>query len=119
MKKILILISILTFTISCISVNNKEYVYKEHKNITLGFKNNKIYGYTGINVFNGNYEIKDGKLIVNHIGITLASSSPEKVKIEREFLDLLNYNKKIIIKNNGIKIIDKNGKIHIFSETFK
>lgn len=129
MKKFLIAFCFLSF-ISCqkvetkpidtgiiasesILLDKKEYI-STNSITTIGFMKDKIYGFTGINNFNADYIIKDNRLVIDRMGITLATGSPNEIKIEREFLDILNNNTKFEIKDKSIEITDKNGKIHKF-----
>lgn len=134
MKKLLILASLFSILISCkkvekmpldphiianehILLDKKQYEHKDYKGIMLGFDKDILYGFTGINNFNAKFEIKDNRLVVDIIGITLAAGSKEEMKIEREILNALQYNTKFEITKDGIKLTDKLGKVHEFKRT--
>ena len=92
---------------------------KEVKNIgiTISFSENKINGNSGINRYFSDYIITAGNLVIGTIGSTKMAGSDNLMKIERQYMELLQNAKKIELVNKATLILttDK-GKILTFEK---
>lgn len=86
-----------------------EFVLSTNRAITLGFDKERIFGSTGINRFFGNYDIKNGQLIVKYVGVTLAAGSNQQRIEEFKILGALEENKVMRVDSNKLIMTDKYG----------
>ena len=93
-----------------------KFQLKNEKSITLSFTENEINGNAGINNYSGNYKIINDNISIEGIGATEMAGSDNLMKIEREYLTLLESVKKIKLVNQKTLVLttDK-GKILTFS----
>lgn len=95
-------------------------ISKNDNNITLSFNENGINGNSGINNYFGKYEIVNNNIKVSPLGSTEMAGPENLMKIEREFLKLLENSKKIKLSNQKTLVLttDK-GKTLIFEKIYQ
>ena len=95
-------------------------ISKNENNITLSFNENGINGNSGINNYFGKYEIVNNNIKVSPLGSTEMAGPENLMKIEREFLKLLENSKKIKLSNRKTLVLttDK-GKTLIFEKIYQ
>ena len=89
-----------------------------NKQVSIGFKGDRVYGFSGINRYFGNYQISGGKFVFDDFGLTQMAGSEEEMTKELQFLDLLKNNKSVklsggtltLISNEGIELVFKDPK---------
>ena len=89
-----------------------------NKKASIGFQGDRVYGFSGINRYFGNYQISGGKFVFDDFGLTQMAGSEEEMTKELQFLDLLKNNKSVklsggtltLISNEGIELVFKDPK---------
>lgn len=78
--------------------------------VTLNFKNNKINGNGGVNIYNGHYRLGfDNKIFLSNIESTEMASTNSKInEAESNYFNLLIKVKYYILNNDTLKLYDKN-----------
>lgn len=105
MKKLLLcfLFAGIFFVYSCASVSlvdmgtdlldKKEFVLTNMaggEEIFIGFKNGRVYGFSGVNRYTGTYEVSGNDIIFGSIGATMMAGQEDKAIVESKYLELLN-----------------------------
>ena len=95
-------------------------ISKNENNITLSFNENGINGNSGINNYFGDYEIVNNNIKIGPLGSTRMAGPENLMKVEREFLELLENSKKVKLSDQKTLILttDK-GKTLIFEKVNK
>lgn len=113
MKKIItIILSLLIFSCTSIKIEQgKDYILvnEEFKPavITLAFKDDIIYGKSGINRYTTSYVKENGKIKINAIASTRMAGDPKIMDIEHKYLVLLSDMKSIKVHRDYIVITTK------------
>ena len=89
-----------------------------NKQVSIGFKGDRVYGFSGINRYFGDYQVSGGKLVFGEFGLTRMGGSQDEMTKELQFLDLLKNNKSVklsggtltLISNEGIELVFKDPK---------
>ena len=89
-----------------------------NKKASIGFQGDRVYGFSGINRYFGDYQVSGGKLVFGEFGLTRMGGSQEEMTKELQFLDLLKNNKSVklsggtltLISNEGIELVFKDPK---------
>ena len=89
-----------------------------NKKTSIGFQGDRVYGFSGINRYFGDYQVSGGKLVFGEFGLTRMGGSQEEMTKELQFLDLLKNNKSVklsggtltLISNEGIELVFKDPK---------
>lgn len=118
MKKIILVLILLIFTAcgkNLKDFENKEFalsnLYNDYK-ITLSFEGEKIYGFSGVNRYFGSFKLDGNKIEISNLAMTKMAGSPEAMRAEQAYLDLLNKAVKFeILKDNLILYTDNNEKL--------
>lgn len=133
MKSVLLLIFLSVLFISCVSIKSiivssstldgKTFIltnmYDDIK-ITISFENESFFGFSGINTYFGNYEVRRGNmLILKNIGMTQMSGPPNIMDIESQYMDYLNEASYIALKGDTLRIDTIDGKYLIFKRIKK
>ncbi len=140
MKKTFVLFGILTvFLLSCISLSaktkkkiinlnetswelsqiikrGKEQEFPQNANITINFADNKINGHSGVNNYFGSFEIKNNSIKIGPVGSTRMAGPENLMKIEFEYLKLLQDSKTIEFNNNLLILTTNDGKVLKFEK---
>lgn len=102
-------------------LNGREFIIITdgyNKKASIGFQGNRVYGFSGINRYFGDYQVTGGKLVFGEFGLTRMGGSQEEMTKELQFLDLLKNNKSVklsgatltLISNEGIELVFKDPK---------
>ena len=102
-------------------LNGREFIIVTdgyNKQVSIGFKGDRVYGFSGINRYFGDYQVSGGKLVFGEFGLTRMGGSQEEMTKELQFLDLLKKNKSVklsggtltLISNEGIELVFKDQK---------
>ena len=89
-----------------------------NKKTSIGFQGDRVYGFSGINRYFGDYQVSGGKLVFGEFGLTRMGGSQDEMTKELQFLDLLKNNKSVklsggtltLISNEGIELVFKDPK---------
>ena len=89
-----------------------------NKKVSIGFQGDRVYGFSGINRYFGDYQVSGGKLVFGEFGLTRMGGSQDEMTKELQFLDLLKNNKSVklsggtltLISNEGIELVFKDPK---------
>ncbi len=89
-----------------------------NKKASIGFQGDRVYGFSGINRYFGDYQVSGGKLVFGEFGLTRMGGSQDEMTKELQFLDLLKNNKSVklsggtltLISNEGIELVFKDSK---------
>ena len=89
-----------------------------NKKASIGFQGDRVYGFSGINRYFGDYQVSGGKLVFGEFGLTRMGGSQDEMTKELQFLDLLKKNKSVklsggtltLISNEGIELVFKDPK---------
>ena len=102
-------------------LNGREFVIVTegyNKKTSIGFQGDRVYGFSGINRYFGDYQVSGGKLVFGEFGLTRMGGSQDEMTKELQFLDLLKNNKSVklsggtltLISNEGIELVFKDPK---------
>ena len=102
-------------------LNGREFVIVTegfNKKASIGFQGDRVYGFSGINRYFGDYQVSGGKLVFGEFGLTRMGGSQDEMTKELQFLDLLKNNKSVklsggtltLISNEGIELVFKDPK---------
>ena len=88
-----------------------------NKQVSIGFKGDRVYGFSGINRYFGNYQISGGKFVFDDFGLTQMAGSEEEMTKELQFLDLLRKNKSIKLSGDTLTLVSTEGIELVFKRT--
>jgi len=102
-------------------LNGREFIIVTdgyNKKASIGFQGDRVYGFSGINRYFGDYQVSGGKLVFGEFGLTRMGGSQDEMTKELQFLDLLKNNKSVklsggtltLISNEGIELVFKDPK---------
>lgn len=135
MKKIAILMTMIISLVGCsnlqekpkdvpqnvsssLEISNVEYTLINifpGQGLTVGFDEaGRIFGYSGLNIFFGKVEIKDGKMVVDPLASTRMGGSREALIREDQYLTLLKSMTTITKKENSLILSNEKGEQLIF-----
>ena len=80
-----------------------------NKQVSIGFKGDRVYGFSGINRYFGNYQISGCKFVFDDFGLTQMAGSEEEMTKELQFLDLLRKNKSIKLLGDTLTLLSTEG----------
>lgn len=102
---------------------DKEYVYTkdgEKTPITITFSQDKVYGFAGVNRYFAGYKVENNNnIIFSPIGSTMMTGSEKDMKMENNYLSLLNNINKIKVYRDRLELITKNNILLKFVENDK
>ncbi len=76
-----------------------------NKEVSIGFKGDRFFGYSGINRYFGQYEINSGKLVIENMGTTKMDGKEQDMILELKFLTILKDNKSIKLEGDKLILI--------------
>lgn len=76
-----------------------------NKEVSIGFEENRFFGYSGINRYFGQYEINGGKLVIEDMGLTKMAGKEQDMILELKFLTILKDNKSIKLEGDKLILI--------------
>ena len=101
-------------------LNGREFVIVTegyNKKTSIGFQGDRVYGFSGINRYFGNYQISGGRFIFSDFGLTQMAGSEEEMTKELQFLDLLRKNKSIKLSGDTLTLVSTEGIELVFKKT--
>ena len=99
-------------------LNGREFIIvTEGYKTSIGFKGDRVYGFSGINRYFGNYQISGGKFVFDDFGLTQMAGSEEEMTKELQFLDLLRKNKSIKLSGDTLTLVSTEGIELVFKRT--
>ena len=101
-------------------LNGREFIIVTdgyNKQVSIGFKGDRVYGFSGINRYFGNYQISGGKFVFDDFGLTQMAGSEEEMTKELQFLDLLRKNKSIKLSGDTLTLLSTEGIELVFKRT--
>ena len=93
-------------------LNGREFVIVTegfNKKVSIGFQGDRVYGFSGINRYFGNYQVSGGKLVFGEFGMSRQGASEEEMTKELQFLDLLKKNKSVKLSGGTLTLISTEG----------
>ena len=93
-------------------LNGREFVIVTegfNKKASIGFQGDRVYGFSGINRYFGEYQVSGGKLVFGEFGLTRMGGSQEEMTKELQFLDLLRKNKSIKLSGDTLTLLSTEG----------
>ena len=84
--------------------------------ITISFDENKVNGNSGLNNYLGSFEIKNNSIKIGPVGSTRMAGPENLMKIEFEYLKLLQDSKTIEFNNNLLILTTNDGKVLKFEK---
>ena len=84
--------------------------------ITISFAENKVNGNSGVNNYFGSFEIKNNSIKIGPVGSTRMAGPENLMKIEFEYLKLLQDSKTIEFNNNLLILTTNDGKVLKFEK---
>ncbi|ACZ00871.1 META domain-containing protein [Streptobacillus moniliformis] len=89
--------------------------FKENE-FTIGFKENNIFGRSGINRYFSTYEIENNVLFLQNIGTTLMAGEAKLMELESKYLGMLSNVNGIKYENNILTLYTKDNQKLVFEE---
>ena len=80
-----------------------------NKKASIGFQGDRVYGFSGINRYFGDYQVSGGKLVFGEFGLTRMGGSQDEMTKELQFLDLLKKNKSVKLSGGTLTLISTEG----------
>ena len=93
-------------------LNGREFIIVTdgyNKKASIGFQGDRVYGFSGINRYFGNYQVSGGKLVFGEFGMSRQGASEEEMTKELQFLDLLKKNKSVKLSGGTLTLISTEG----------
>ena len=87
-----------------------------NKKASIGFQGDRVYGFSGINRYFGDYQVSGGKLVFGEFGMSRQGASEEEMTKELQFLDLLKKNKSVKLSGGTLTLISTEGIELIFKD---
>ena len=88
-----------------------------NKKASIGFQGDRVYGFSGINRYFGDYQVSGGKLVFGEFGLTRMGGSQDEMTKELQFLDLLRKNKSIKLSGDTLTLVSTEGIELVFKRT--
>ncbi len=82
--------------------------------IHISFEKDRVFGFSGVNNFFGNYSLKKDVIKLGPLGSTLMAGPMDQMEKETYILSVLNNAKKIIFEKNNIIITSEDNKTLTF-----
>ena len=96
--------------------NMKKILETNEIRVTLNFSEDRIHGDSGINSYFSNYIITSDNIVVGPIGSTKMAGPDKFMKLESQYLNILQNSKKVKLDNNRLTFTTDDGKTLIFKE---
>jgi len=100
-------------------LNGREFIIVTegyNSKTSIGFKGDRVYGFSGINRYFGTYQVSGGKFIFGEFGLTTLPGSQEAMTQELKFLDILKNNKSIKLSGDTLTLISTEGIELVFKD---
>lgn len=89
-------------------LNGREFIIVTegyNSKTSIGFKGDRVYGFSGINRYFGTYQVSGGKFIFSEFGLTRMAGSEKEMTQELKFLDILKNNKSVKLSGDTLTLI--------------
>lgn len=100
-------------------LNGREFIIVTegyNSKTSIGFKGDRVYGFSGINRYFGTYQVSGGKFIFSEFGLTRMAGSEKEMTQELKFLDILKNNKSVKLSEDTLTLISTEGIELIFKD---
>ena len=100
-------------------LNGREFIIVTegyNSKTSIGFKGDRVYGFSGINRYFGTYQVSGGKFIFGEFGLTTLPGSQEAMTQELKFIDTLKKNKSIKLSEDTLTLTSTEGVELIFKD---
>ena len=100
-------------------LNGREFIIVTegyNSKTSIGFKGDRVYGFSGINRYFGTYQVSGGKFIFSEFGLTRMAGSEKEMTQELKFLDILKNNKSVKLSGDTLTLISTEGIELIFKD---
>ena len=100
-------------------LNGREFIIVTegyNSKTSIGFKGDRVYGFSGINRYFGTYQISGGKFIFGEFGLTTLPGTQEAMTQELKFIDTLKKNKSIKLSGDTLTLTSTEGVELIFKD---
>ena len=100
-------------------LNGREFIIVTegyNSKTSIGFKGDRVYGFSGINRYFGTYQVSGGKFIFGEFGLTTLPGSQEAMTQELKFIDTLKKNKSIKLSGDTLTLTSTEGVELIFKD---
>ena len=100
-------------------LNGREFIIVTegyNSKTSIGFKGDRVYGFSGINRYFGTYQVSGGKFIFSEFGLTRMAGSEKEMPQELKFLDILKNNKSVKLSGDTLTLISTEGIELIFKD---
>lgn len=101
-------------------LNGREFIIVTegyNSKTSIGFKGDRVYGFSGINRYFGTYQVSGGKFIFSEFGLTRMAGSEKEMTQELKFLDILKNNKSVKLSGDTLTLISTEGIELIFKDS--
>ena len=93
-------------------LNGREFIIVTegyNSKTSIGFKGDRVYGFSGINRYFGTYQVSGGKFVFGEFGLTRMAGSQQEMTQELKFLDILKNNKSVKLSGDTLTLISTEG----------
>lgn len=100
-------------------LNGREFIIVTegyNSKTSIGFKGDRVYGFSGINRYFGTYQVSGGKFVFGEFGLTRMAGSQQEMTQELKFLDILKNNKSVKLSGDTLTLISTEGIELIFKD---
>ncbi len=100
-------------------LNGREFIIVTegyNSKTSIGFKGDRVYGFSGINRYFGTYKVSGGKFVFGEFGLTRMAGSENEMTLELKFLDILKNNKSVKLSGDTLTLVSTEGIELIFKD---
>ena len=100
-------------------LNGREFIIVTegyNSKTSIGFKGDRVYGFSGINRYFGTYQVSGGKFIFSEFGLTRMAGSESEMTLELKFLDILKNNKSVKLSGDSLTLTSTEGIELVFKD---
>ena len=100
-------------------LNGREFIIVTegyNSKTSIGFKGDRVYGFSGINRYFGTYQVSGGKFVFGEFGLTRMAGSENEMTLELKFLDILKNNKSVKLSGDTLTLVSTEGIELIFKD---
>ena len=100
-------------------LNGREFIIVTegyNSKTSIGFKGDRVYGFSGINRYFGTYQVSGGKFVFGEFGLTRMAGSQQEMTQELKFLDILKNNKSVKLSGDTLTLTSTEGIELVFKD---
>jgi len=100
-------------------LNGREFIIVTegyNSKTSIGFKGDRVYGFSGINRYFGTYQVSGGKFVFGEFGLTRMAGSESEMTLELKFLDILKNNKSVKLSGDTLTLTSTEGIELVFKD---